>query len=214
MRGNLFVISAPSGTGKTSIIKRLMAQLPSLSFSVSHTTRKPRPGERNGIDYHFISPALFKEWIDRGAFLEWATVYGNFYGTSFEEVEKKTDQGLDVILDIDTQGALQIKAKKDIAPEERGQFSPPVFVFIVPPSWDELHKRLTLRGTDQPETIVLRMAGAKNEVKSMAQYDYVVENRDLDEAVYMLKAIIAAARSRRRCSLSGKPLPFLDQAGF
>lgn len=196
MQGNLIIISAPSGTGKTTILKKIMPHLQGLTFSVSHTTRAPRAGEVNGKDYHFVSKEAFVALRDQGGFLEWAEVHGNFYGTSRQEVATRVAQGLDVFLDIDIQGARQVR---QAAPEA-------ISIFISPPSWQEQQRRLTGRGTDSTETIALRLANAKAEMADVDLYDYVVVNDDLDTAARMLEAIILAMRAKQRRQISGAPL--------
>ena len=196
MKGNLIIISAPSGTGKTTILKEIIPHLQGLIFSVSHTTRAPRTGEENGKDYHFVSKEQFLDLRDQGGFLEWAEVHGNYYGTSKREVEAMLEDGLDVFLDIDIQGARQVR-----------QASPDALsIFISPPSWQEQEKRLTGRGTDSMETIQLRLKNAKAEMKDIGLYDYVVMNDDLHSAARMLEAIILAMRAKNRRDLSGTPL--------
>jgi guanylate kinase len=195
--GNLFIISAPSGTGKTTILKKIIATVKGIAFSVSHTTRMPRAGEQEGIDYFFVDRAVFESMRRKALFLEWAEVHGNLYGTSSKVVQELTKQGLDIILDIDVQGALQLKKKLG----DEG-----VFVFIVPPSLQELEKRLTARGTDAMEAITMRVANAQKELKSLAHYDYVIVNDKVDDAIEVFKAVIIAERSRKRRSLSGEPL--------
>lgn len=196
MKGNLIIISAPSGTGKTTILKKIMPHLQGLTFSVSHTTRTPRTGEENGTDYHFVSKDDFLKLRDQGGFLEWAEVHGNFYGTSKQEVEGRLAEGLDVFLDIDIQGARQVR---QAAPDA-------ISIFISPPSWQEQEKRLNGRGTDSPETIQLRLANAKAEMADVDLYDFVVINDDLDSAARLLEAIILAMRAKNRRTISGKPL--------
>lgn len=199
-RGVLFIISAPSGTGKTTILKRILATVPGVAFSISHTTRKPRSGEQDGIDYHFVDRATFEEMRDQQAFLEWAEVHGNLYGTGRDTVEACLKRGEDIILDIDVQGAKQVRTAKG----DTG-----VFVFIAPPSWDELAKRLTGRGTESEESLAIRRQNARREMAEIDMYDYVVVNDRLDEAVDTLRAIIVAERSRRRRLGSGQPVgPF------
>lgn len=196
MKGNLLIISAPSGTGKTTILKKIMPHLQGLTFSVSHTTRAPRSGEENGTDYHFISPDDFRALRDQGGFLEWAEVHGNFYGTSKKEVDARLNNGLDVFLDIDIQGARQVR---QAAPEA-------ISIFITPPSWQEQEKRLKGRDTDSDETIKLRLANAQAEMADVDLYDYVVMNDDLNTAARMLEAIILAMRAKNRRHLNGEPL--------
>ena len=154
-RGNLFVISAPSGAGKSTLLKRLLAEVPNLAFSVSHTTRAPRPGESNGREYHFVDRPTFARMRDDQAFLEWAEVHGNLYGTSRAAIEAQQAKGLDVFLDIDVQGARQLR--------DCGHPGA-IFLFIAPPSWAELEKRLRGRGTDPEETVQLRLNNARREM--------------------------------------------------
>ncbi|MCK4838656.1 MAG: guanylate kinase [Desulfobulbaceae bacterium] len=196
--GQLYIVSAPSGAGKTTILKPVMADLPALSFSVSHTTRPPRAGEIDGQDYHFVNRADFTRMRNNHEFLEFAEVHGNLYGTSLKAVISQLDSGTDVILDIDVQGARQIKANKDIHP---------VTIFIVPPSLAELKKRLTGRATDTEETIRLRLENSLKEMASLDLYDHVIINDELDEAIEMVKAVILAARSRAKRNRSGLPVP-------
>lgn len=179
----IYVISGPSGCGKSTLIKNLMACLPGLLFSVSHTTRPRRPDEVEGQDYYFITREKFEEMKDGGAFLEWAEVHGHLYGTSREELDKKSRQG-DLILDIDVQGAHQVKKKLDGAR----------FVFVVPPSYPELEKRLKQRKTDRPEEVSLRLRNARREILESSIFDYLVINGDLSQALEELKAIVLAHR--------------------
>ena len=196
MRGSLFIISAPSGTGKTTILKRILETVPGVVFSVSHTTRSPRPGERDGIDYHFVDQQAFTGKRDEQDFLEWAEVHGNLYGTCRDVVEESLARGQDVILDIDVQGASQIK--KIIGNHA-------VFVFIAPPSWEELERRLSKRGTDSPESVKIRCDNARNEMADIGMYDHVIVNDEVDDAVQALQAVILAERSRNRRLTSGEP---------
>jgi len=198
-RGTLLVISAPSGTGKTTILKRVMAEVPGLAFSVSHTTRAPRAGEQDGADYHFVDRDRFAAMRDAGAFLEWAEVHGNFYGTSRAAVDQGLGAGADIILDIDVQGCRQVRAAASDA----------VTLFIVPPSRAELERRLSGRGTDGAETIRLRLANARQEMADAGRYDFVVVNDDLDRAVAAVKAIVVAERCRHRRDAAGLPLSIL-----
>lgn len=192
----LFVLSAPSGGGKTTILKKVMAALPGLVFSVSHTTRPPRPGERNGRDYHFVGREEFLVIRNSSppGFLEWAEVHGNLYGTGRAEVERELRAGRDVILDIDVQGALQVKST-----------AAPVLIFIAPPTLAELEARLRRRGTESEETIRLRLDNARRELALTDRYDYLIINDRLDEAIDSLRAIIIAERCRRRRSPAGLP---------
>ncbi|KPK26017.1 MAG: guanylate kinase [Desulfobacterales bacterium SG8_35_2] len=200
VKGNIFIISAPSGTGKTTILKKIIAAVDNVAFSVSHTTRAPRSVEREGVDYFFIDNDRFANMRQQGLFLEWAEVHGNMYGTSSRVVQEATEQGLDLILDIDVQGARQVKEKLG----DKG-----LFIFIAPPSLQELAHRLAGRSTETEAVIAMRLKNAGEEMKSMDQYDYVIINDSLDEAVEILKSIIIAERSRDRRSLSGAPLNFI-----
>lgn len=197
MRGNLVIISAPSGTGKTTILKRLFAQLKGVTFSVSHTTRSPRTGEKDGVDYHFVDQQTFKQMRTDQEFLEWAEVHGNFYGTSKKEVERHLAQGVDVFLDIDVQGARQVR---------QAAGSECFSIFIVPPSWEELEQRLTGRGTDSPETIRLRLDNAIKEMQDAGLYDYLIVNDTVEQAMDTLRAIIIAQRCRAGRDRDGLPL--------
>ncbi len=197
-KGNLFIVSAPSGTGKTTILKEILNSVAGVSFSVSHTTRSPRQGEKDGVDYHFVSREDFLALQKQGTFLEWAEVHDNLYGTSRQEVEKTRNTGEDIILDIDTQGAGQIK---------NGPATDAIFVFIAPPSWEVLESRLTSRGTESIETIHLRLQNAREEINKILFYDYIVVNDLIEDAVDMLRAIILAERSRKKRSITGTPLP-------
>ena len=200
--GQLFIVSAPSGAGKTTILKPVIADLPALSFSVSHTTRAPRAGEIDGRDYHFVNRADFARMRDNHEFLEFAEVHNNLYGTSLQAVIEQLESGTDVILDIDVQGARQIMDNKDTSP---------VTIFIVPPSMAELKRRLTGRATDSEETIKLRLENATREMASQDMYDHVIINDELDEAIEMVKAVILAARSRAKRNRSGASIPeFMD----
>jgi guanylate kinase len=195
--GKLFVISAPSGTGKTTLLKRVMTQLPNLSFSVSHTTRPPRPGERNGVDYHFISRTEFLSMIDQGLFLEHAEVHGNLYGTSRATIDRQRMAGIDVILDIDVQGASILR---------RSQQFEATSIFISPPSLAELEERLRGRGTESEETIAIRLANARIELQAVKEYEYLVINDLLEETVDLLSSIIVAERARAHRFPSGQPI--------
>ncbi len=194
--GNLFIISAPSGTGKTTILKAVMSDLKKLVFSVSHTTRKPRANEIDGKDYHFVTHDSFKEMQAEDAFMEWAHVHDNYYGTSDASVDGNLAQGIDVVLDIDVQGAKQIKESNKCNT---------VFIFIMPPSWDELEARLKGRGTDSSETINLRLDNASKEIQDADFYDYVVVNDHIEDAVEGLRSIIIAERIKKSENL---PLVF------
>ncbi|MDP8051355.1 guanylate kinase [Pasteurella atlantica] len=184
--GNLYIVSAPSGAGKSSLINALLTDLPrsEVQLSVSHTTRTPRPGEENGVHYHFTTQAEFKNLIERQHFLEWAEVFGNYYGTSLPMIEKSLEQGIDVFLDIDWQGAKQIKQKVPNAKT----------IFILPPSRQELQKRLIARGQDSEEVIAKRMAQAVSEMSHYNEFDYVIINNDFQTALNDLKSILTAER--------------------
>ncbi|RJX29505.1 MAG: guanylate kinase [Desulfurivibrio sp.] len=201
MRGNLIIISAPSGTGKTTILKRLFTLVKGVTFSVSHTTRSPRSGEQHGVDYYFVDQQTFLGMRTGNEFLEWAEVHGNYYGTSRAEVNRHLARGLDVLLDIDVQGARQVRqtAGGDC-------FS----IFIAPPSWEELTLRLTGRGTDSPETIRLRLDNAIKEMQDAGLYDYLIVNDTVDQAVDTLRSIIIAQRCRARRNSDGLPLLLPD----
>ncbi|WP_028773473.1 guanylate kinase [Shewanella waksmanii] len=184
-RGNLFIISAPSGAGKSSLLSAILKDKPAdMQVSVSHTTRQPRNGENNGEHYHFVSVDEFKALIEQGAFFEWAEVFGNYYGTSRQVIEAKLAEGVDIFLDIDWQGAQQVK---QMMPEAIG-------VFILPPSKAELERRLTGRGQDSAEVIAGRMAQATSEISHYNEYDFIIVNDDFEQAQVDLKAIIRSQR--------------------
>jgi guanylate kinase len=195
--GRLFVISAPSGAGKTTLLKRVMGNLPGLVFSISHTTREPRPGELDGVDYHFISRTQFLSMIDRELFLEYAEVHDNLYGTSSEAIGLQLENGLDVVLDIDVQGAAILR--------EKGQ-PEATHIFISPPNLMELERRLRGRGTESEETIKLRLKNAATEIKAAAAYEYLIINDKVEEAAGLLSSIILAERARAHRLPSGKPI--------
>ncbi len=181
----LFVVSGPSGCGKSTIIHHVLRDLRNVQFSVSHTTRPRRPSEQDGRDYHFVTKPEFERMIGRRQFVEWARVHGHYYGTSKKEIAQKTKAG-DIILDIDIQGARQIKSRPIRA----------VFVFILPPMFDELKRRLKGRGEDEAEAIGQRIRNAKKEIRHYALFDYVVINNKLDRAVLELESIILGGRCR------------------
>lgn len=180
-KGTLFIFSAPSGAGKSSLAKALVESSPDIAVSVSHTTRDARPGEEHGIDYFFVSTDEFRDMVEAGAFLEHAQVFDNFYGTSRKAVEDLLEQGKHVILDIDWQGARAIKAKMRDA----------CGIFILPPSREELENRLRGRGQDSEEVIARRMRDAVSEMSHYNEFDYVVVNDDFDAALADLRAIVA-----------------------
>ncbi len=181
----IFVVTGPSGSGKSTILRCVFKDLRGVDFSVSHTTRPPRESERNGREYHFVDEAEFKRMIGRQAFVEWAVVHGHYYGTSKAEIVLKS-RGSDVILDIDVQGARQV----------RERFPQAVSVFILPPKFAELKRRLRDRGEDDPATIALRLKTARREIREYKSFDYVIINDRLDRAVLELEAVILGARCR------------------
>jgi len=183
-RGRPLVISAPSGAGKSTLIRRLRELDPGLGFSVSHTTRPPRQGERDGVEYHFVDEARFRAMVQTGAFAEWAEVHGNLYGTSYSALEEELGRGRDVILDIDVQGALLLAQ----------QLPEAVLIFIRPPSLEELRRRLEARGTDSAEVIERRLRNAADEMGQLHRYHHVVINDRLERAAAELAAVIAASR--------------------
>lgn len=187
MRGSLFVVSAPSGAGKSTLCNRLTKEVEGVIFSVSYTTRSPRQGEEDGVHYHFVTEAVFRDMIEGGEFLEWAEVHGNLYGTSIRWVEEKLSDGKDVLLDIDVQGALQLREKNLEA----------VYIFILPPSIDALRERLLRRGTDTTEVINKRLENAKEEIPYYEKYDYVIINDILEKAYDELRSVVIASRVRK-----------------
>ena len=182
--GQLYVISAPSGAGKTSLVKALLESTPNLEVSVSHTTRSIRPGETDGINYHFVNDSEFKSIRDANGFFEWAQVFGNFYGTSSQAVQDKLADGIDVILEIDWQGARQVKALVSTA----------ISIFVLPPSTAALRRRLTDRGQDNDEIIEGRMQAARDEIAHYSDADFIVLNDDFATALHDLQSIIRAHR--------------------
>jgi len=186
-RGSVFVVSAPSGAGKTTLCKRLLEEVPGIDFSVSFTTRPPREGERDGVDYHFVDRPEFERRRRKGEFVESAVVDGQLYGTSAAAVREATLRGRDILLDIDTQGA---EAIKRAIPEA-------VLIFILPPGREALRERLVKRGTETREAVARRLGLAGGEVERSSMYDYVVINDDLEAAFSQLKAIVLATRCRR-----------------
>ena len=187
-KGNIFVISAASGTGKTTLVSRLVQRHPNVRVSVSHTTRPPRAGEVNGQHYHFVSEEEFVRLAGEGAFLEHAQVFGNYYGTSYESVQSMCEQGYDVILEIDVQGAQQVRKA---LPEA-------LSIFILPPSLAVLEQRLRQRQTDSEEVIARRLSEAVDEIQQALTFDYVVSNRSLQQAEEELWCIFQAARLLKR----------------
>jgi guanylate kinase len=196
--GNLFVVAAPSGAGKSSLVNALLQLDSHLVVSLSHTTRAPRGQEQPGREYHFVDEAVFRSMIERGDFVEWAQVHGNLYGTSRAEIESRIVGGQDVMLEIDWQGALQIKQL----------FPNAVLIFILPPSWDELQQRLTRRGEDHPDAIAHRLANARVEVAQARHFDFVIINALFEAALFDLKAIVHSQRLKYAAQRRGKPAVF------
>ena len=186
MSGSLFVISAPSGAGKTSLVHALLGTNQQIDLSVSYTTREPREGEQDGVAYHFVSRETFIEMTGRGEFLESAEVYGNFYGTSQSWISQENAKDRDILLEIDWQGAAQV----------RRLFPECISIFILPPSMEALEQRLNGRGKDNSEVIARRMAAVREDVAHLAEFDYVIINDDLNEALHELDAVVLAARLR------------------
>lgn len=185
----MLIVSSPSGAGKTTLCNRLRGDFPELAFSVSHTTRKPRPNEQDGREYHFIDQPRFEQMLSEGHFAEWARVHGHSYGTSLSEIDRAKDNGArGIIFDIDYQGARQITAHVPGA----------ISVFILPPSLQELERRLRGRGTEDEAATVHRLANAKEEIEHYGLFDYIVVNADLDLAYAELSSIALAERCRRR----------------
>ena len=183
-KGSLFIVSAPSGAGKTTLCRKLVSSLPNLQFSVSYTTRQPRKGEVNDRDYTFINRQDFRLMADKGEFIEWAEVHGALYGTSRKRLEELLDSGNDVILDIDTQGAMQIKER----------YKEGIYIFILPPSLETLKERLKNRMTDSKEEIGKRLGRAIAEIKTFDKYDYVIINDLLEDALMEFEAVVISQR--------------------
>ncbi len=188
-RGLMLVLSSPSGAGKTTLSRRLLAAEPQISLSISATTRPKRPGETSGQDYHFVAATEFDLMINRGAFLEWAKVFGHYYGTPREPVLAALAAGRDILFDIDWQGTQQLaeKAREDL-----------VSVFILPPSTRELERRLKARAQDSAETVAYRMSRAADEMSHWPEYDYVIVNREIEASLAELRAILQAERLKRQ----------------
>lgn len=194
-KGQLFIVSAPSGAGKTTLVRGLLARDAGLRLSVSTTTRAPRAGEKEGREYSFISFEEFSSRRDAGEFLEWAEVHGNCYGTSREWIRRTRNEGHDVLLEIDWQGAQQV----------RSHFSDTVSIFILPPSFEELARRLTGRGSDSAEVIQRRLAAALSEMRRVTEFDYVIINDDLEQALTALQGVVSAARHGVAAQLARHP---------
>ena len=184
MSGNLFIVAAPSGAGKTTLVRLLLANDPQLGLSISCTTRAPRQGEVDGRDYSFVSVEEFLERVGRGEFIEWAEVHGNYYGTSRRTIEEELAVGHDLVLEIDWQGAQQV----------RKAFPKAIGVFILPPSLQTLKDRLAGRGTDPADVIARRFAAARDEMRHVDEFDYVIINDDLQQALTNLRSVVAASR--------------------
>lgn len=185
-RGTLFVVSSPSGGGKGTLIQRVLEVVENLSYSVSYTTRSPRPTEENGREYFFVDKAEFEEMVTDGEFLEWACVHGNYYGTSRRQIAEKTAAGIDIVLEVDVQGAASV----------RQLLMDSVSVFILPPSYEELKGRLCARGTDTAESLEVRLRNAPEELRQYSSFDYVIINDEVERAVGQLASIIYAERAR------------------
>jgi guanylate kinase len=195
----VIIISAPSGSGKSTLVNELMRRVPGLRFSVSYTTRPPRGRERNGEDYFFITREEFEARIAQDEFLEWAKVFGNYYGTHQSELERASGEGCDLVLDIDVQGARQLKRKIPAA----------VSIFVLPPSREVLEQRLRARSQDSEPVIERRLREAAEEIRNYSQYDFVLVNREVEASVDTLVSIVKATRSRRD-RMEGKIRPILE----
>lgn len=196
--GNLFVVAAPSGAGKSSLVKALLAQDPGLQLSVSHTTRSPRGQEQNGREYYFVSPAAFDAMVQANAFVEWAHVHNHRYGTSRQAIEEKMVAGADIVLEIDFQGAMQIKKL----------FPHAATIFILPPSWEELQSRLEKRGEDSPEVIAVRLQNAATEMAQARNFDFVIINDLFERALADLQLVVKAQRLRYPAQRRARPETF------
>ena len=196
--GNLFVVAAPSGAGKSSLVKALLEIDSHLVVSISHTTREPRGQEQEGREYHFIDQAAFEAKVAAGDFFEWAEVHGHLYGTSRAAIKQRVAGGQDVVLEIDWQGALQIKRL----------FPNAVLVFILPPSWEELSQRLNRRGEDRADVIAQRLANARHEVAQARHFDFVIINALFESAVFDLKTVVHSQRLKYAAQLRSKPAVF------
>ncbi len=185
-QGLLIVVSGASGTGKGTVCNALMESLPELAYSISATTRSPRKGEQDGVNYYFLAREEFEKMIEEGGFLEWAEVYGNYYGTPLKKIQERLAEGQDILLEIDTQGALKVMEK---CPEG-------VFIFLLPPSLEELERRIRGRGTETEESIARRLGAAKEEIGVGRKYKYVVVNDRVGKAVEQIQAILVAEHCR------------------
>ena len=187
MTGQIFVFSAPSGAGKSTIAEALMERVDALAYSISHTSRRPRGSEQDGVDYHFVTRSTFRDMIEKNAFLEWAEVHGHLYGTSLTAINAQVSAGFDILMDLDVQGGGNVK----------DQFPDSVLIFLLPPSLKVLENRLATRGTDDPPVVRKRMIQASEEIKSCSWYDYIVINDDLEKAIDEARSIIVSERCRR-----------------
>jgi guanylate kinase len=190
--GRIFVVSGPSGSGKSTLLREVREKVPGLGYSISHTSRPPRGLEKNGVEYHFVSKENFQKMIDNGEFVEWAEVYQDLYGTSVSSLRGQITMGLDVIMDIDVQGARNIK----------DHFKDAILIYVLPPSLEILEQRLRERGTDDEKAIRTRINQAGKEIKNCVSYDYLVFNDQLDQAVEEMKSILIAERCRKSVRLA------------
>ena len=192
MAGQIYVISGPSGAGKSTIIRSLRDKTSDMAYSISHTSREPRGKEEDGVHYHFVDSATFRAMIEDGAFLEWARVYDDYYGTAYSSIEDQLDSGIDVIMDLDPQGAKNIKKAHPAS----------ILIFILPPSYEALEKRLRERATEEERAIQSRLQKARRELMECVHYDYLIINDDLDKASCEAEAVITASRCRKSERLS------------
>ena len=196
MHSQLYVISGPSGVGKSTIISQIIKRMKGLGYSISHTSRKPRGKEVDGVHYHFVERKEFRRMIDDGAFVEWATVYDDYYGTSFASLKDQMDQGHDVVMDLDIKGAENVKK----------HYKEAISIYVLPPSLEELEKRLRGRATDEKNVIGERLKKVMAELKTCVDYDYIVFNEDLETVVYEVESIITSVRC-----LQSKQLPIAEK---
>jgi guanylate kinase len=196
MSGQLFVMTGPSGVGKSTIIRRLRKEVPGVGYSISHTSREPRKNEADGINYHFVDRETFEKMIGEEAFVEWAEVYNDLYGTSFSSLRSQTDQGLDVVMDLDSQGARNIKKS----------FADSILIYILPPSLQELEKRLRGRASDEEAKKNARLEKARKEIENCVEYDHIIFNENLNRTLEEVASIIRSERSRRP-----KRLPLVEK---
>jgi guanylate kinase len=204
-RGIPFVVSAPSGTGKTTVCRAVVGRDPGIEFSISHTTRPRRAGERDRVDYHFVSPETFRRLVEAGAFVEHAEYAGHGYGTSFASLDGPLSRGRDLLLEVEVQGAAQLREKRPDA----------VFIFLLPPSLEELEKRLRGRGTDSEDAVNLRLAAAARELRAVAGFDYAVVNEELEATIGAVCAIVQAEREGRTAGVRARygRAPVLERVG-